>query len=84
MPDLLQQNPGSKIQGSGGGDPKMGVFDGIISAKSAHWLKRPGGVAVVVVTVASTPCGVAVVVVMVIRLQGHVEASPRLILRPVV
>ena len=44
--------------------------------------------AVVGVMVSSTPCGVAVVlvmvVVMVIRLQGHVEASPPVVLWPVV
>ena len=40
MPDLLQHNPGSKIQGSGGGDPKMRVFDGITSATSPHLLTR--------------------------------------------
>ena len=46
-----------------------------------------GGVAVVVVMVSSTPSGVAVVLVMVvtvIRLQGHVEASPPVVLWPVV
>ena len=37
---LPQQNPGSKIQGSEDGDPKMGVFDGIISATSPHLLTR--------------------------------------------
>ena len=40
MPDLLQHNPGSKTQGSGGGDPNMRVFDGIISATSPHLLTR--------------------------------------------
>ena len=40
MPDLHQHNPRSKIQGSGGRDPKMGVFDGIITATSPHWLTR--------------------------------------------
>ena len=39
VPDLLQHNPGSKIQGSGDGDPKMGVFDGTITATS-HLLTR--------------------------------------------
>ena len=38
-PDLLQHSPGSKIQGSGG-DPKMRVFDGIISATSPHLFTR--------------------------------------------
>ena len=36
----LQHNPGSKIQGSGGGDSKMRVFDGILSATSPHLLTR--------------------------------------------
>ena len=40
VPDLLQHNPGSKIQGSGGGDPNMRVFDGIIRATSPHLLTR--------------------------------------------
>ena len=38
VPDLLQHNPVSKIQGSGGGDPKMRVFDGITTARSPHLL----------------------------------------------
>ena len=40
MPDLLQHNPVSKIQGSGGGDPKMRIFDGITTATSPHLLTR--------------------------------------------
>ena len=40
MPDSLQHNPESKIQGSGGGDPNMGVFDGIISATAPHPRRR--------------------------------------------
>ena len=44
--------------------------------------------AVVVAMVSSTPCTVAavlvMVVVMVIRLRGHLEASPLVVLWPVV
>ena len=46
------------------------------------------GVAVVLAMVSSTPCGVAVVLVMkvamVIRLKCNVEASPPMVLWPVV
>ena len=40
MPDLLQHNPGSKIQDTGGLDPNIRVFDAIISATSPHPLTR--------------------------------------------